>query len=154
MQTIKQDFEDRPLPVTFLVVFVLCITPWYAIRIYSAIVNWQTLREFGANPAYILGTGLLWALASVWVAWQLWEGRPAAGRAGWMAAVFYLLWYWFDRLAIQPSPATNAAFSAIVSAILFGAFTLGLLLPSSKAFFQNYPRRQNDREDLDDSDPA
>ncbi len=154
MKTIQQDFEDHPLSVTILVVFVLCITLWYATRIYSAIANWQVLSEFGANPAYILGTGLLWILASCWVAWRFWEGRPSAGRVGWMTAVFYLLWYWLDRLVMQPAPATNAVFSVIVSAALFTIFTLGLLLPSSRNFFQNYPRRQNERENLEDSDPS
>ncbi len=154
MKRLIQDLLDRPLPVTILAVFVLCITSWNGIRVFSAIASWQVLREFGANPVYISGTGLFWALAGFWLFWLLWEGRQAGFRAGLGAAVLYLVWYWLDRLVIQPSPATNAVFSAIVSVILCAIFTLGLLLPSSRAFFRHDPRRQNERQSQEDSDPS
>jgi hypothetical protein len=149
----KYEFKTPPFFVTFLSMFVLCMMPWYAVRIYSAIANWQVLSEFGANPAYILGTGALWMLGSLWASWQIWEGYPSAGRAGWMMAVFYLAWYWFDRLAIQPSPATNAVYSLGLSAALFTVVALILLLPSTRAFFTDYPRRQHERKNLEDSSP-
>lgn len=154
MKRLTRDLLDHPIPVTILAIFVLCITSWNGIRVYSAIASWQVLREFGANPVYISGTGLLWALAGLWLFWLFWEGRQLAFRAGLGAAVLYLVWYWLDRLVIQPSPSTNAVFSAIVSAIVFAIFTFGLLLPSSRAFFRHDPRRQNERQSQEDSNPA
>jgi hypothetical protein len=154
MKKIFANIAELPLPVTILAVFVLFITSWHIIRVYSAIANWQVLREFGANPAYILGTGLFWTLAGLWLFWLFWDGRQPALRAGLGSAGLYLAWYWLDRLVIQPSPATNAVFSAIVSAILFAIFTLGLLLPPSRAFFNHNRRRQNERQSQEDSNPA
>jgi hypothetical protein len=76
-----QKSSDRPLPVTILAVFVLCITSWNGIRIYSTLVNWQILRDFDANPVYILGTGFFWALAGLGLFWLFWEGRQFSFRA-------------------------------------------------------------------------
>jgi hypothetical protein len=166
----SQKSSDRPLAVTILAVFVLCITSWNGIRIYSVLVNWQVLRDFDANPVYILGTGLFWALAGLGLFWLFWEGRQFAFQAGWGAAGLYLIWYWLDRLVVQPSPATNVGFSVVASAVMFAIFTLGLLLPSSRAFFAstgafpgtgtgegpgaNIKRRQNERENQEDSGPS
>jgi hypothetical protein len=124
---------NRPLNVTILSVFVLCITSWNVLRSYSAIVNWDILREFGANPVYILLTGLLWSAAGLWLTYQIWTGRRAAFRAGMGISGLYFLWYWFDRLVIQPSPAPNAIFSAVVSTVYLAYIIISLI--ASKAFF-------------------
>lgn len=129
---------NKPFPpanVTILAVFVLCITAWNGLRIYSTIANWQILREFGANPAYSLVIGLVWALTGLWLFRALWEGRRHALRAGLASAGLYFLWYWFDRLAIQPSPAPNLLFSVVFSTLLLITFIIILGLPASKAFF-------------------
>jgi len=127
--------SNPPLNVTIQAVFVLFITSWNGIRVYSAIANWQILREFGANPVYLLGTGLVWVLASLWLFRALWEGHSSAVRAGLITAGFYFLWFWVDRLAIHPTPAPNTLFSLIVSILLLVIFMINLVLPVSKAFF-------------------
>lgn len=120
--------SDRPLRVTILTVFVLSITSWNAIRVYSAIVNWDILREFGAPPAYIMGTGLAWVIAGLWLAYSLWDRKRLAFFSGLALAGFYLAWYWFDRLLMQPSPAPNLVFSVAASASLLVIFMLGIIL--------------------------
>lgn len=120
--------SDRPLRVTILTVFVLCITSWNAIRVYSAIANWDILREFGALPAYIMGAGLAWTAAGLWLAYSLWAGKRLAFFGGIALAGLYLAWYWFDRLAVQPSPAPNLVFSMAASALLLAIFAFGMFV--------------------------
>lgn len=120
--------SDRPLRVTILTVFVLCITSWNAIRVFSAIANWDILREFGALPAYIMGAGLAWALAGLWLAYLLWAGKRPAFAAGLALAGLYFAWYWFDRLVMQPSPAPNLVFSIAASVFLLAIFVFGMVL--------------------------
>lgn len=127
--------SERPITVTILAVFVLFITAWSGIRAYSAIANWQVLREFGANPLYILITGLFWTITSLWLFRALWEGHRYALRAGLASAGFYTVWYWCDRLFLQPSPAPNTSFSAIISVVFLAFFIITLSLPASKDFF-------------------
>jgi hypothetical protein len=124
-----------PATVTFLSVFVLFITLWNVIRIYSVIANWQVLRDFGANPVYILMVGIFWLLSGIWLFRTLWEGHHHAIIFGLAAAGLYFLWYWCDRLFIQPSPAPNGLFSLITSIILLMLFGIILVLPSSRTFF-------------------
>jgi len=45
VEDMSQKSSDRPLPVSILAVFVLCITSWNGIRVYSALANWQVLRD-------------------------------------------------------------------------------------------------------------
>jgi len=127
-------FSERPARVTILSVFVLCITSWNVIRVYSAIANWDILREFGAPPAYIMGAGLAWALAGLWLAYLLWAGKRPAFAAGLALAGLYLAWYWFDRLVMQPSPAPNFVFSIAASVSLLAVFIFGTIW--SKKFLE------------------
>jgi hypothetical protein len=123
-----------PMTVTILAVFVLFITSWNGIRTYSAIANWQVLKEFGANPIYILATGLFWTIAGLWLFRVLWEGHHYAIRAGLTTAGLYTLWYWCDRLIFQPSPAPNILFSVVVSVVFLFFFVTILSIPVSKGF--------------------
>ena len=124
-----------PISVTILTVFVLFMTSWYGIRIYSAIANWQVLIEFGASPVYILGTGILWALAGMGLIVVFWQAKPYAPAAGSATAGAYYAWYWLDRLVLQPAPAPNVLFSMIVSTLSLAVFIIILNIPASKSFF-------------------
>jgi hypothetical protein len=123
------------MTVTILAVFVLFITSWNGIRTYSAIVNWQVLKEFGANPEYILATGLFWTIAGLGLFRAIWEGHRYAVRAGLTTAGLYTLWYWCDRLIFQLTPAPNTLFSIVVSAVFLTFFIITLSIPASKGFF-------------------
>jgi hypothetical protein len=124
-----------PASVTILAVLVLLLTFWYAIRIYSTIVNWQVLIEFEAIPAYILGTGIFWALVGAGLFIIFWRGITYAAPVGTAAAAGHFLWYWFDRLVMQLSPAPNEMFSLIVSTLFMAAFIIVLNIPASRSFF-------------------
>jgi hypothetical protein len=124
-----------PTSVTILTFFVLSFTSWNILRAYSTIINWQVLSEFGANPAYILITALIWVLTGIWLCRMIWVRTPNTIRASLAAAGLYYLWYWFDRLFVQASPAPNVPFSAIVSTVLLVLFGIFLIAPATRAFF-------------------
>lgn len=128
--------SEPPVNVTIQTSFVLFITAWNGLRIYSTLSHWPILREFGANPVYLFGTGAFWTLVSLGYAWQLNRGWYLAPQAGAALAGLYFLWYWADRLVIQPSPAPNLLFSSLFSAVILIIFTINLFLPVSKAFFK------------------
>jgi hypothetical protein len=127
--------STHPISVTILAIFVLFITSWNGIRAYSAIANWQVLKEFGANPIYILATGMFWTVASLWLFRAIWEGHRYAIRAGLTTAGLYTLWYWCDRIIFQPAPAPNIFFSIVVSVIFLVFFIITLSIPASRGFF-------------------
>ncbi len=134
-KTIMTKNSNHPTNVTILAVFVLFITSWNAIRVYSVIANWWILIEFGASPVYIVIIGLFWVLTGFWLFNVLWKGHRHGIRYGLGTAGLYVTWYWFDRIVMQPSPAPNALFSLITSIVLLAIFSVTLVLPNSKAFF-------------------
>ena len=114
-----------------LTFFVLCFTFWHALRVYSSIINWQSILDFGANPAYILATGVLWFLAGLGLLALVWKKHLFTIRAGLMVAGLYTAWYWIDRLYIQASPAPNVLFSAVYSMVLLVIFSFILITSAS-----------------------
>ncbi len=128
-----EDDLNRPVSVTTLSLFVLCITAWNAARLGSTIASWDILKEFGAPTVYIAGTGLFWMTAGLWLAYATWTGQKIAFRAGLVIAALFFTWYWLDRLAIQPSPAPNVLFSGLVSAVLLIYAIINLIV--AKPFF-------------------
>ena len=126
---------NSPTSVTILTIFVLSITSWNIIRVYSAIANWQVLSEFQANPVYILATGVIWSLVGLWLFRMILKGYHYTIRASLAVAGLYYIWYWCDRLFIQSSPAPNVIFSAIFSTVLLAIFGIILIIPSTRAFF-------------------
>lgn len=126
-------FHTRPISVTILSVFVLCITSWNLLRIFSALASWNILREFGASPAYLLGSGLVWTVSGAWLIVTLWRAEPHALPAGLSLAGLYFAWYWIDRLFIQADPAPNFVSSAFISTTLLVCVIIDLF--ASKSFF-------------------
>ncbi|NCP15771.1 hypothetical protein GW866_01830 [bacterium] len=127
----------RPLGVTLLAWFVLCLTAWNGLRLGAAISFWNTLRQYDAlpGPLYIAASGAVWCLASLPLFWGLWRGKAWARIIAILAAILYTSWYWFDRLALQPVPHANWPFALSVN-ILFLIFTLIVLLnPRNTSYF-------------------
>jgi hypothetical protein len=110
------------------------------IRAYGVFNNWQILIEFGANPAYILTTACVWILIGLWLFQTIIRRFRYGVRSGLAVAGLYYLWYWGDRLFIQPSPAPNLIFSAVVSTVLLAIFSIIIILPATRAFFKQENR--------------
>lgn len=124
-----------PINVTLLGIFVLFITCWNTLRVFGVISNWQVLSEFGANPTYILGTGTIWMLCGLWLLVFFWRRSIYFTRATIFSSIIYYVWYWFDRLFVQVSPAPNVLFSAVFSTALLILLIIITTLPGTRAFF-------------------
>src|SRR5687768_7011554 len=137
MHNLTRFFAGRPLSVTIVSAFVLSITAWNGIRACIALANWDILSRFNGNPAYIFGTSLAWCIAGMTFFLIISSRKRYSLYAGLILSMIYMIWYWFDRMVIQSSPANNAAFSAVTSIILLMIFNSVLLWPSSRAFFRS-----------------
>ena len=141
----EEYLPTRPLSVTIASVFVLCITVWSGIRAWMAVVNWELLLRFRANPIYIFATGIIWVINGIALIAILLKGsRIPCGHyvtpaCGLVLSIAYVLWYWVDRLAVQVFPATNITFSIVVSIVGLVIFNINLFWPSSRAFFKEMP---------------
>lgn len=135
MDSKNQDEIERPFSVTILLVFVLCITAWNGIRVWSVVQNWDLLTRFRGNPVYIATTGVVWFIVGLGLCAMFVKGHPIAARLAVALSLLYSAWYWLDRLTIQISPASNLLFSLVASVILYSIFITLLLWPSSRAFF-------------------
>ncbi len=132
----EEHIIDRPRSVTIALVFVLSITVWNGIRIWTTIADWEFLSRFRANPIYTFATGITWLAMGIALIALLLKGSRAAPACGLIASTLYVLWYWVDRLVLQPSPEPNIAFSTVVSFVGFLIFNIILFWPSSRAFFK------------------
>lgn len=136
----KNDPEEYlpPIPraVTILFFFVLSMTAWVGIRAWAALVNWDTLATFRANPIYIFATGLIWFILGAVLTALIFKGSRHALVVGPVFAILYVLWFWLDRLFVQVTPAPNGIFNVIVTAVMLIIFHLFLFWPSSQAFFK------------------
>lgn len=139
MNMTRAYYADRPLPVTIVILFVLCITAWNGLRAFTAIINWDILFRFNGKPEYIFASGLIWVIAGLVLFIALANRKRFALHIGLILSIIYLIWYWLDRLVLQASPASNIIFSAVVSAILFIIFNALLFWPSSRSFFTRRP---------------
>jgi len=126
---------STPAGVTIITLLVLSMTAWNSLRTYTTITNWYVLQEFGANPYYILLTGLLWTILGVMLLIKIYRRNPSVVLAASAMAVAYYLFYWLDRIFFQPSPAPNTIFSIFFSSLTLAIFSIFLYLPATRAFF-------------------
>lgn len=128
--------DPTPFSVTTATLVVLLITFWNAVRVYSSLINWQVLSEFGANPAYIFITGLFWSLTGAWLFITIRKRESYSRRANMIAAGLYYLWFWLDRLLVQVSTAPIFKFLISSSTIVLAIFFISLNTPAAHSFFK------------------
>lgn len=121
-----KNFFARFNSVTFPLLIVLSITIWNVIRIYSSINNWSILIKYGANPCYILGSGLIWSLTGIFSLFFLGTRRNHYRILGSMIGIAYFIWYWFDRLVIQITADVSVIYSLIFTLALLGLYLFRL----------------------------
>lgn len=136
--------RKRSLPVTLLILSVLSLTVWNAIRFGTALAQWATLTEFARppGPLYFALTGLFWTVAGATVTFGLWLGRKWARPLSGLAGSGYVVYYWLDRLLVQNNvPArSNWPFMAFISLIWLTLFMAMLFLPKNPDFFEREKR--------------
>ncbi|PKN93887.1 MAG: hypothetical protein CVU44_08715 [Chloroflexi bacterium HGW-Chloroflexi-6] len=114
---------------------LIFFTLWNTLRTVRALLDWQTLVEYGAPAVYILLSGAFWILTGLFFCLKVLQGWPHSVRAGIGISVLYWVWYWTDRLFIQQSPAPNLLFSAIFSTIFLLVIVLLWRSPDIQALF-------------------
>lgn len=125
-----------PRSVTIILFFVLSMTVWEGIRVWTAFTNWEILSRFRANPIYIFATGIIWFILGIVLILLIFKGHRYTLASGFALSLLYALWYWLDRLVIQVTPAPNITFSIVVTIITLVVFNTILFWPSSRAFFK------------------
>lgn len=123
------------LPLSLLSAINIFFTLWNMLRTARALFDWQTLVEYGAPAVYILSSGVFWSLAGIFLSLKVIQGWQYSARAGIGFSVLYWVWYWADRLLVQPSPAPNLVFSAIFSTLLLLVVILLWRLSDTQALF-------------------
>lgn len=126
-------YRTRPLRVTILAVFVLCIAGSNLLRFYESIRHYGFLEVIlPFSPLIILFSGLFWGL--IWLAVFIinWLGWRLAPIITIVFAVLFIGYGWIDRLFLSKQSVTNWQF-------LIGVEIVALLL----LFWILYNRKAN-----------
>ncbi len=129
----------RPFSLTVILILWLLLACAGGLRLVGAVANWGLLLELGVQPGpvYLAVSGGVFGLLGLLLAWGFWKGFPWAGLAGRVAAFFYPLAYWLERLAFSRSPEawSNWPFAAGVTLLWLAFAWWTLSRPSSRRFF-------------------
>ena len=91
--------------LALVVIFLLLATAGW-LRFQQALANWSLLASLGIwpGPLYLVLGGAAWGVVGLPAAVTLWLGRRGSLRLTWIAAWFYPLTFWVDRLFFSPAP--------------------------------------------------
>jgi len=130
----------RPLSVTLLTWVVLIITLLNWLRLIEVVRHFKFLQSLSPSPPtlYLAIMGLFWGMVGAVLIWGLFLGRSWSPRLMRNAAIFYVVWYWFDRLLIaDPSAIASRWPFALSLTIVLLTLTFWILSRSkTKQFFK------------------
>lgn len=92
---------------------------------------------------YLLFSGLAWGLIGLPTLWGLWRGSVWMGKILWIAALFYPLHYWIERLFLwqDPNAQGNWPFMLLLTVLWLGLAFWALLSVRIKHYFdQNHQK--------------
>ena len=126
----------RPFSVTILLWLVLSLTAWSALRLYSALQWWSTLREFASPPGpwYIALSAGFWLIVSIVLLWGIARAKPWTRYALFGAGTIAMVWYWGDRLLLQ-RPNGNWPYILVLTVLLLIVLSVSVFSPGTKTFF-------------------
>jgi hypothetical protein len=142
---------DNPAPVTrpsgrtwalkFLA-FGFLFQGWTGcLRLYRALVDWQTLILYEAlpGPLYLAIYGFVIGAAGLVVAAGLFFRQWWAPAAARVTAIAAAAWYWLDRILFTRSAGgwTNWPFSAVMTVLWLVFVFLVLAAPAQRRFFNH-----------------
>ncbi|MCF6278195.1 MAG: hypothetical protein L3J16_05525 [Anaerolineales bacterium] len=137
---------DRPFVVTLLALCVLFLTVFSAVRLGTALAQWDILQMYMPRPGplYIALTGLVWTLGWLTVFQGLWRGLMWAYRGTLVVAGSYAVYYWIDRWFYQSVVArSNTVFSVGMTIFLLLSTAFAVNMPGSRKYFRQ--REYHDR---------
>ena len=131
----------RPVMLTLMFwVFVLwTVLGW--LRFARALVQQSTIESILPKEIYwyILLAGLVWGLLGLLVLWGLARGSRWAKKLLWVAALFYPVSYWVERLFLweDPNAQRNWPFMLLLTLLWFGLTFFVLRSKRVQGFFHN-----------------
>ncbi|MEJ5239884.1 MAG: hypothetical protein WHS87_01635 [Anaerolineales bacterium] len=116
--------------VTLRSSIVLTATVVAALRAVGALIYRPLLVEkiTPGSLLYLFLSGVLWLVVGVWLLLKFWQENKAAEKQMALAALLYGIWYWGERLWLQPMPG-NAPFALVMTLVLEAVFWLPISLP-------------------------
>lgn len=131
----KHSFE-----LELLVIILLLVGGFGALRFYQALRDWNMLLSFElpVHPLYFALSGAVWTIGGIGSAlglWLRWRWAPVVTR---LAVVVCALWYWVEALLFRHSAldAANRPFALAMTVLLLGYAFGTLALPRQVRFFQ------------------
>jgi hypothetical protein len=126
----------RPFGVTLLLLLVLCLSAWGAIR-FAAALRWRdVLYEFESSlsPLYLSITGAGWGVAGGVLLFGILNGKSQARPAVIAVILLWLMEYWIERIFFQ-SPRANLPFAVIASLAVLAIAWIATYHASTRLFF-------------------
>lgn len=136
----------RPFALKLLIAGLLFFSWMGWVRFQQALVNWTWLQSLpiAPSPLYLAASGAVWGLLGLVAGLGLWLRRGWSIGLARIAATWFALSYWLERLLLGRAPATqvNLPFALTLTALaLF--YTFGVLsLPRQRLGFAPRPCRQ------------
>ncbi|MBI5352089.1 MAG: hypothetical protein HZB50_05580 [Chloroflexi bacterium] len=126
--------------VTLLVLMVLSITIWNALRVWTAFAWTDILSEFSSQPTFIVTaiSGAIWSVVGIILVWGIWQRKIWAAKWLLGASAGYTVWNWTERLIWQ-SPHPNWGFAVIVNLVV-----LGFILFTTKSLSREAYEQKNE----------
>lgn len=121
--------------VTFRSLIVLTATVAAALRAIGAVIYRSLLVEkttLGLT-LYLFLSGAFWFGIGIWLLFKFWQERKTAEKQMALAALLYGIWYWGERLWLQPMPG-HRPFALVITLLLEAVFWL----PVSRSLLHTY----------------
>ena len=125
--------------VSALAVIFLLLAAAGWLRAQQAIEHWDLLVAWWIwpGPLYNALSGAAWGVVGLPAAWGLWFRPRWAVRITWMAAWFYPVVFWLDRLLIAHSPEARTGWPFWLAATLLWLGYVFIVLRTRAAHWVN-----------------
>ncbi len=121
--------------VTFRSLIVLTAMVAAALRAVGAVIYRPLLVEkttLGLT-LYLFLSGAFWFGTGIWLLFKFWQESRTAEKQMALAALVYGIWYWAERLWMQPMSG-NRPFALVITLLLEAVFWL----PVTRSFLPTY----------------
>ncbi|MCC6299147.1 MAG: hypothetical protein IT314_07605 [Anaerolineales bacterium] len=128
--------RNRPVSVTLLLLLVLMLSTWGALR-FAAALRWRgVLNEFDASlsPLYLSISGAVFCVAGGVLFWGALARRQWFRSTLLAAAILWYCQYWIERLFFQTAQA-NTGFVLIATTLFLAMVIVGSNLQSARDYF-------------------
>ena len=126
-----------PLRITLLLWLVLILTAWNIVR-FATSLGWRdTLVTYAVRPGpfYIGLTGAIWTILGCVLLLGFTRGANWSRVSILVSGIAYFIWFWIDRLFVQPLLRANWPFDLLITVVILG-FTIAVALdPDNQNYF-------------------